>query len=375
MVTDWKFFLVEHEVDADYGFLLTPPPDTSLSSYFAAWDQAALHLPEWIEKQVVQEEASRLPFKDPGRISSKGEMERAMLVLSFLGNAIVHTSGSDSPLIPRNVAVPWRYISTRLGRPPVLSHASAVLGNWKTAEQMGVVSLENLQPLVTFTRTEDEKWFYMVTVAIESQAAEAIAAVALALEYATTRNSEHILQQLKTIRNAVRLMTNTLKRMSEKCDPAVFYSKIRPFLASYKDVRYDLGGKEVTESWHGGSAAQSAVLQFLDAALGIEHKEPKSAAYMKQMLTYMPPKHATIIKKLQQGSPLKDYCASESTLTFFYEKAVETIHEFRTEHFKIAHEYIIAQAKAQEGEVIGTGGTELSSFLKSMRDETKKKGD
>jgi indoleamine 2,3-dioxygenase len=374
MVTDWKFFLVEHGVDPDYGFLLTPFPEVSLSSYFAPWDQAALHLPEWIENGSVAEEAGKLPFKDPGRISSKGEMERAMLVLSFLGSAIVHTSADASPLIPRNISVPWRYIATRLGRPPVLSHASAVLANWKRIGNMGVVSLDNIEPLVTFTRTEDEKWFYMVTVEIESQAAEAIAAVALALEYTTTRNSENILQQLKVVRNSVRMMTTTLKRMKEKCNPSVFYSSIRPFLSSFKDVRYDLGGRTVTESWHGGSAAQSAVLQFLDAGMGIEHMEPKSSAYMKDMLNYMPPQHATIVRKLKQGSPLKDYCSSESPLQFFYDKAVETIHDFRTEHFKIAHEYIIAQAKAEEG-VIGTGGTELSSFLKSMRDDTKKKGD
>lgn len=371
MVTDWKLFLIEHEVDPDCGFLLHPYPDLSLSSYFAPWDQAVLHLPEWIESGTLTREVEGLPFKDPGRISSKGEMERAMLVLSFLGNAFVHKSGEESPVIPRNLAVPWRYVATRIGRPPVLSHASAVLANWKRKENLGVISLDNIEPLVTFTRTSDERWFYMVTVEIESQAAEAISAVALALEYTTTNSPENLLQQLKVIRNSVRMMTTTLKRMREGCDPAVFYHQIRPFLSSFKDVRYDLGGRVVTESWHGGSAAQSAVLQFLDAALTIEHREKSAAAYMNDMLAYMPPKHAMLINKLREGSPIRDYCQTDKTLQFFFDKAIETLHDFRTEHFKIAHEYIMAQAKAEKG-VIGTGGTELSFFLKSMRDDTKK---
>ncbi len=372
MITDWKLFLDEHEVDPDLGFLVSPFPDTSLSSYFAPWDQAAAHLPDWIEKGIVAEEASKLPFKDPGRISSKGEMERAMLVLSFLGNAVVHTSKEPSVLVPRNISVPWRYISSRLGRPPVLSHASAVLANWRVKGNNGVMSLDNIAPLVTFTQTQDEAWFYMVTVAIELQAAEAISALALALEYTTTNNAENILQQLKVIRNAVRMMTATLKRMREKCDPVIFYTRIRPFLSSFSEVRYDMGGREIVESWHGGSAAQSAVLQYLDAGLGIAHNEPQASAYMKQMLAYMPPKHAAIVKKLSRSSALKDYCTSDTTLQFFFDKAVETIHDFRTEHFKIAHEYIVAQAKAEQG-VIGTGGTDVSGFLKAMRDETKKR--
>lgn len=371
MITDWRVFLAEHDVDPDFGFLLTPYPDQSLSSYFSVWDQAALHLPSWIEAGTVSDEVARLPFKDPGRISSKGEMERAMLVLSFLGNALVHTSG-PSPLVPRNLAVPWRYVSTRVGRPPVLAHASAVLANWRRKDGTGVVSLENIEPLVTFTGTDDEKWFYMITVEIESQAAEALSAIALALEYCTANNAEYLLQQLKVVRNSVRLMAATLKRMREGCDPQVFYTRIRPFLSSFENVRYDLGGRILTESWHGGSAAQSAVFQFLDAAFSIEHVEKTSSAFLGEMRKYMPPKHATLINKMRESTAIRDFCSGDKTLQFFFDKAVETILEFRTEHFKIAHEYIVAQAKT---DFKGTGGSDVSFFLKSVRDDTKKKGD
>lgn len=374
MVTDWKSFLHDHEVGPEAGFLLFPDPDQSLSSYFEAWDQAARHLPEWIAEGVLARELERLPFKDPGRIGSKGELERAMLILSFLGSALVHSSANGPVVVPRNLAVPWRYIATRLGRPPALSHASAVLANWRRIHPSEAIMLGNIEPLITFTRTPDEPWFYMVTVQIEAQASSAVMALALALEACTSNNQETLVHQLKMIRNALRLMIATLKRMKEGCAPDVFYHRIRPFLASYKEVGYDMGGRIIKESWHGGSAAQSSVLPLLDAAFGIQHLETTSAKYMKDMLKFMPPKHATMITRAEENTQLDEFSQKDRTISSFIAKVVETIHDFRTEHFKIAHEYIVAQAKA-EGGYQGTGGTDVSFFLKSMRDDTKKKGD
>ena len=372
MITDWKSFLSEHEVDPENGFLLSPAPDRGLSSYFEPWDQAARHLPEWISEGTLHREIERLPFRDPGRISSKGELERAMLILSFLGNAAVHTSTGGAVKIPRNLAVPWRYVATRVGRPPVLSHASAVLSNWQLIKPEEGLALGNIEPLVTFTRTGDEKWFYMVTVQIEALAAGAISGIALALEACITNNPETLVHQLKVIRNSLRLMTTFLKRMKEGCDPHVFYNQVRPFLASYTNVGYDLGGKIVKESWHGGSAAQSSVLPLLDAAFHVVHLETTSGEYMQEMLRYMPPKHALMIIKLKNTSQLEEFARKDSMVQTFMNKVVDTMYEFRTEHFKIAHEYIVAQAKK---EYEGTGGTDVSFFLKNMRDDTKKKGD
>ncbi len=364
----------EHEVGPEAGFLLFPDPDQSLSSYFEPWDQAARHLPEWITTGVLAKELERLPFKDPGRIGSKSELERAMLILSFLGSALVHTTKNGPAVVPRNLAVPWRYVATRLGRPPALSHASVVLANWRRLNPAEAIGLGNLEPLVTFTRTTDEQWFYMVTVQIEALASSAIMALALALEACTSNNQEAVVHQLKMIRNSVRLMTAALKRMKEGCAPAVFYHQVRPFLASYNEVGYEMGGKTIKESWHGGSAAQSSVLPLLDAAFGVRHLEISSAKYMKEMLRYMPPKHAAMIKKVEENTQLEEFSQKDHTINSFVSKVVDTVHEFRTEHFKIAHEYIVAQAKA-EGSYEGTGGTDVSFFLKTMRDDTKKKGD
>lgn len=73
-----------------------------------------------------------------------------------------------------------------------------------------------------------------------------------------------------------------LKRINEKCNPDVFYNRIRPFLAGSKNmavaglprgVFYDEG--EESGEWRmysGGSNAQSSLIQFFDIVLGVEHK-------------------------------------------------------------------------------------------------------
>lgn len=72
-----------------------------------------------------------------------------------------------------------------------------------------------------------------------------------------------------------------LKRMYEKCTPAVFFYQLRPFFAGSKNmasaglpngVFYDIG--EGQGEWHhysGGSNAQSSLIQTFDIFLGVNH--------------------------------------------------------------------------------------------------------
>jgi len=69
--------------------------------------------------------------------------------------------------------------------------------------------------------------------------------------------------------------------MDEKCDPQVFYHRIRPYLAGSKGMEnvglprgvfYDEGdGKGQWRALRGGSNGQSSLIQFWDLVLGVEH--------------------------------------------------------------------------------------------------------
>ena len=60
--------------------------------------------------------------------------------------------------------------------------------------------------------------------------------------------------------------------MYEHCRADIFYHRVRPFLKGWPDdgIVYE-GVNEEPKIFIGGSAAQSSLLQTLDAGLGITH--------------------------------------------------------------------------------------------------------
>ncbi len=141
--------------------------------------------------------------------------------------------------------------------------------------------IENLQALHTFTGTEDEEWFYLISVAIEARGAEIIPVMLDAMTAVSTKRYELVLAALVKFRDCVRDMGAILRRMNERCSPDVFYRDIRPFLAGSKNmalaglpngVFYDESdGKGEWRQYSGGSNAQSSLIAFCDVVLGVQH--------------------------------------------------------------------------------------------------------
>jgi indoleamine 2,3-dioxygenase len=141
--------------------------------------------------------------------------------------------------------------------------------------------MDNLSVLHTFTGTIDEAWFYLISVAIEARGAEIIRMMLKVMDAVRANDSHTVAQCLLKFSDIVQEIGTMLDRMYEKCDPEVFYHKIRPFLAGSKNmtmaglpngVFYDEGeGKGKWRQYSGGSNAQSSLIQFLDIALGVEH--------------------------------------------------------------------------------------------------------
>lgn len=156
--------------------------------------------------------------------------------------------------------------------------------------------------LATYSGSLDEAWFYLTTTAIESSGAPCLSQITFAIENIRTENYEDLLSNFKVIRTSLEKMNNDLSRMYEKCDPYVFYWKIRPYLAGWEnmaeaglplgliyegvetfwsaqtDEYADMSHLDEAERllnqyrrYAGGSAAQSSLIAALDVAFGVEH--------------------------------------------------------------------------------------------------------
>lgn len=364
------------------GFLPVEDPCPRLPASFEPWDALAHELPGLLAAGRAREFISRLPLLDPSLLEVPRHLERAMLLLSFLGHAAVWEKGSQQPVlvVPRSVAVPWVSVARRLGRPPVLSYASHGLNNWRRIDPAGPMALGNLSPMQVFLGGLDEAWFILVHVDIEARAAPIVDA-ALAAQHAVTReDSEALAHALRTVIASQREVLRSLSRMPERCEPSIFFSRVQPFLHGFLETPLRYEGVEAfgeqPQSFAGASAAQSMVMPLLDAMLGVRHSEGSLNGYLVRLRSYMPSEHLRFIASVEQGPSVRDFVLShrEPSLVETYNGCLELLRDFRQHHMELSARYILQPAREQaaaRGET-GTGGTPFTHLLRNHREETER---
>jgi len=287
--------------------------------------------------------------------------------------------------IPAGVAVPWYAVAQRLGRPPVLSYASYALHNWRRLDPAGLIALGNIVLLQNFLAGVDEEWFILVHVDIEAKAAPALQAIGLAQQAVAADRGPELERQLATVASALEQAYATLLRMPERCDPYIYYRRVRPYIHGWKDhpalpdgVIYEgvdaYGG--APQKFRGETGAQSAIIPALDAALGITHEDDPLRPYLIEMRAYIPPTHRAFIEAIEQGPSIRQYVIGryqcQLALRDAYNACVHWLARFRSTHLEYAGRYIHQQS--QQGldnpTNVGTGGTPFMPYLKKHRDET-----
>ena len=482
--------LGKYNVDPDTGFLPNKDPLQRLPyARYHLWEDLADDLPKLLGVRMGQVRAPlrRLPPLDTDKLNSDEDLRRAHLLLSLFAHAYVWGGAEPVDRIPEGIAKPLLEVSRRLDLPPVLSHTDLVLYNWRRLDVEADICMENLCTLNNFFDGRDESWFYLITTEIEARGASAIVPMLLAhdaiqrfndknnlvkSDYSkksdlfasepaesevealvtnvfvgalTPRNVAcYVTGQLNKICKALLRMCLSLEAMSEGCHPFIFYHRVRPFLSGWKHnptlpsgVVYegtDGSGPEKRHFYYGGSAAQSALIPFLDICFGIDHSKSKSHEFLLAMRDYMLKPHREILQYCEKTACLREYVLSslanhnvdadgvvsssqgadgmDTTLLKLrdsYNNCVLNIKRFRNGHMKLVSDYIIAQHRSQQvtsentssaasssshsvgehgdGESgvakvkksfensaggKGTGGTDLMTFLKPIRDHCTK---
>jgi len=360
------------------GFVPERDPLDRLPDTFRAWDETLAIIPALIMNSEVRRWIAAIPDYNAAALAGDAEQERAALILSVL--TMAHVWGGPEPdfTLPRNVAVPFMILSKRLGRPPIILHASGVLNNWRRLDPARPLALDNIDTQATFTGSFDEKWFYLATLGVELAGAPAMAALTAAVNVAHHSDDEGIASELGTLERHIRQMSAALMRMTESCDPYIFYHRIRPWLAGWPAPGLLYAGTGMPpQVWAGGSAAQSSLLQSIDAGLGIRHEHAHTRDFLDAMLQYMPPKHRAFVAALRERSRVRERTfGGTPALRDAYNACIAATDEFRKKHIGLTSQYIVRQAAADAaaGEAAlsttGTGGTDFVEFLRESRIET-----
>ncbi|CAN5445093.1 hypothetical protein BH11ARM1_BH11ARM1_08960 [soil metagenome] len=373
--------LAEFSISETRGFLPSTDPIDRLSHHFDAWEDAAHGLPKLLMSDDVRSLLSALPEFPIDRLGDEREWKRAMSILSYLGHAYVWGGYRPATHLPARLAVPWHQVATKLGRPPVLSYGSYCFDNWYRFDKNRDPELGNIGLIQNFLAGEDEEWFILVHVDIEFNAARGVNSLLAAQD--SVGDPATLQGHLEVISESLKKMYATMLRMPQRCDPYIYYHRVRPFIHGWKNhpdlpngLVYE--GVEayngVPQQFRGETGAQSAIIPCMDAALGVFHDPDELKTYLLEMRTYMPPEHRKFLETLESRPSIREYVLSQGSesLTAVYNECLHGVEIFRSLHLEYAATYIFKQAQTdpKNPHAVGTGGTPFMRYLKKHRDET-----
>ncbi|MDA9676058.1 indoleamine 2,3-dioxygenase [Pseudomonadota bacterium] len=373
------------------GFLPQKVPSKSYSVQSESCDriqEIASNLPKLLLTGKVQSAINKLSPKDLSIDDllinqASQDLKLAMSHLSFIAHAYIWGDNKPNESIPSVLANPWVKVANNQGRPPILSYASYCLDNWFLIDPDDAISLENVGLINNFLGGVDEDWFVTIHVCIENAAADAMAACAEIAMLETDSPESKTIELLKRIVISMQKVNEIFARMPEKCDPYIYYHRVRPFIFGTKDnpdlkngLIYKGEFENRPQFFRGETGAQSSIIPSLDGALQITHTKDHLRHYLNEMRDYMPPKHREFMEVLEQNSQVKKIINGSYKLTSLYNDCLEEIRAFRAMHLEYAGTYIFKQAQIKNpfgrggSTITGTGGTPFMAYLKKHRDET-----
>ncbi|MCC2639893.1 MAG: uncharacterized protein K0S45_306, partial [Nitrospira sp.] len=204
---------------------------------------------------------------------------------------------------------------------------------------------------------------------------------------------EEVLQGLRALAMAQEAMCDTLLRMPERCDPYIYYSRVRPYIHGWKNspslpegLVYE--GVQAYEGrpqqFRGETGSQSSIVPALDAGLGVRHADDPLSQYLVEMRDYMPPRHRAFLRALEdrvdgQRRPLlygyvHDCKTKNPELWKAFCVCVDLLAQFREIHIGYAERYIFRQHQSHNSNPtsVGTGGTPFMPYLNKHLEETKR---
>jgi indoleamine 2,3-dioxygenase len=369
-------FLSHYEID-----------EIALPSIFDNIKQAASNLSGLLSSGRVRHWLGQID--DPGLEewaceAPEEEVRTAMVHYSFLVQAYVWGEPAAPACLPANLARPIVAIADRLGQAPILPYSGYVLDNWARLDKAGAIALDNIYMFQNFLGGDDENWFVMVHVAIEAEAGALLDGAVRLIGAAKERDHAEAERLLTSMDEAWDRIYAVFKRMPDRCDPYIYFHRVRPYIHGWANnpaldggLIYEgvekFGGKP--QAFRGQTGSQSSIVPSMDALLGVRHSADPLKAFLDELHEYRPVEHRRFIEDLARQSQVREFVAEagSDSLKQAFNACVEQVARFRTRHLEYAANYINKQAGSVAGNHpdVGTGGTPFMKYLKKHRDENR----
>ena len=312
------------------------------------------------------------------------QVRTAMVRYSFLVQAYVWGEPEAPRHLPANLARPIVALADRRGQAPLLPYSGYVLDNWSRIDKSGGITLDNIRMHQNFLGGIDENWFVLVHVAIEAEAGVILDSAVELVKAATAGDAGACESLLHETDLAWERIYAAFKRMTERCDPYVYFHRVRPYIHGWANnpaldggLIYEgvekFGGKP--QALRGQTGSQSSIVPTMDALLGVRHSDDPLKHFLDELHHYRPILHRRFIEDLGAKSILRAFVAQAGSpaLREAFNANLEQVARFRTRHLEYAANYINKQAGSIAGNDpdVGTGGTPFMKYLKKHRDENR----
>ena len=376
----------EYEISRTRGFLADYEVDkVQLPAELQPAVDTAMHLPELICTGELRQHLVQLPDVDLSEFvnqASDAQVRMAMVHYTFMLQAWVWGEDVPSNQLPACLARPCYQLSQRTGQPPILTYSNYVLDNWAVLDPAKGIDLDNIRMLQPFLGGQDEAWFVLIHVAIEAAAGDVLKQMPLVIRACDRGEESAVTDSLGAIIEAWTKINAIFDRMPERCDPYIYFHRVRPWIHGFKDnpalpdgVVYQ-GVPELSEKgqcFRGQTGSQSSIVPSMDALLKINHAADPLKAYLDELHQYRPPSHRRFIDDVHASGDLRSFVKqmNKPSLIETYNECLEKLAAFRTKHLEYAASYINKQGKGGAGNHtdVGTGGTPFMRYLKKHRDE------
>lgn len=312
------------------------------------------------------------------------EVRTAMVHYSFLVQSFVWGEAEAPQSLPANLARPIVALADRLGQAPLLPYSGYVLDNWYRLDKAAPISLDNVGMYQNFAGGDDENWFVLVHVAIEAEAGVLLDNAARLVSVAEQANEAEAERLLAEMDAAWERIYGHFARMPERCDPYIYFHRVRPYIHGWANnpaldggLVYEgvekFGGKPM--AFRGQTGSQSSIVPAMDALFQVGHSDDPLKSFLDELHHYRPVRHRRFIEDLAARSKLREFvtASGSGSLKEGFNACLEQAARFRTRHLEYAASYINKQAGSISGNDpdVGTGGTPFMKYLKKHRDENR----
>lgn len=379
--------ITDFDITADRGFLTPHDMEhVTLPEVFAPIEAAGDKLTSYMTSGRLRHFLNQLPQVDMAPVLptlNDAQLRLLMIRYSFIVQAYVWGEPEVPEYLPQNIAVPYCELADFIGQYPLLPYTSYTLDNWYKLDPAGDVAVDNIHVIQNFYNGQDENWFIIIHIEIEAKAGRALAAIPGILDGIARDDLSVVKTQLAEVKAAWDAINPVFDKMVDRCDPYVYYLRVRPYIHGWKGnpslpegLIYEgvekFGGKP--QLFCGQTGSQSSIVPTMDALLNIAHAPDPMRAYLEELHQYRPPKHRAFIETVRDTSTLREFVKSsgDKALIELYNAVVTHVQNFRTRHLEYAASYIHKQARTAPSNPteVGTGGTPFMEYLKKHRDES-----